>query len=489
MASHLRSWCSWCGSWNSNATSQPKCGYKQFEKCLGNVVTKIQSTKRTRLSLSIYLLDRRNVQRKRPSGLVFATLVTLSYAPNSNQSRFQRVAMFRCTSEATAELITTGWQQVKWHTRNSSQMCGVSACGPSITYVYTCQISTEKRATMILSPARPNTKTTRKCWPKPTLACIDTATVHWVLQLWVASWCTMQRNWHNSLGWIRCLLRSTLKIKSMQRWMAFVPRLAKPIVWDHWFRNQRCPCFGVRMQASSNSLPWNMKLNWSTRSWNHCDLSFLGRSVSEALVRGKQLTCQRSSSQQFHAGGSKKAPGDQVCQRSRVSSADLMVKIRWKSKLQCFSSYHANWKVCANSSARSCRKFQCRLSATSLRRSALWPLCFAPHLPQMLSTTTFAAQWWHSLATSWRNFLFSGANHGSIAYLLVVGVIAGTLPIFTSPTRTWWFSRGQDSASWFPRMDLTLFSSSLPARSRHQWTFVWSSVRQLPPLRLTDRSL
>ena len=82
----------------------------------------------------------------------------------------------------------------------------------------------------------------------------------------------------------------------------------------------------------------------------------------------------------------------QLCQRWRVSSADLMVKIRWKSKLQCFSSYHANWKMCACSSARSCRKFHCRLSATSLRRSALCPLCFALHLRQMLWTTTSAAQ-------------------------------------------------------------------------------------------------
>ena len=102
----------------------------------------------------------------------------------------------------------------------------------------------------------------------------------------------------------------------------------------------------------------------------------------------------------------------------------------------------------------------------------------------------------HSDSTLWQRrggsfcmFLFSRANHGSMPYRLVVGVIAGTLPIFISPTRTWWCSRGQDSASWFPRMDLTLFSSSLPATSRPQWTFVWSSVRQLPPLRLTDRSL
>ena len=115
-----------------------------------------------------------------------------------------------------------------------------------------------------------------------------------------------------------------------------------------------------------------------------------------------------------------------LCQRWRESSADLMAKIRWKSKLQCFSSYHANWKMCARSSARSCRKFHCRLSATSLHRSALCPLCFAPHLPQMPSTTTFAAQWWHSLATSWQKFLFSRANHGSMPYLLVIGVIAGT---------------------------------------------------------------
>ena len=70
------------------------------------------------------------------------------------------------------------------------------------------------------------------------------------------------------------------------------------------------------------------------------------------------------------------------------------------------------------------QKFHCRLSATSLRRSALCPLCFALHLPQMLSTTTSAAQCWHSLATSWRKFLFSRANHGSMPYLLVLGVIA-----------------------------------------------------------------
>ena len=123
-----------------------------------------------------------------------------------------------------------------------------------------------------------------------------------------------------------------------------------------------------------------------------------------------------------------------LCQRWRESSVDLIVKIRWKSKLQCFSSYHANWKMCARSSARSCRKFHCRLLATSLHRSALCSLWFAPHLPQMPWMTTFAARWWHSLATSWPKFLFSKANHGSMPYLLVIGVIAGTYSEF-SPVR------------------------------------------------------
>ena len=37
----------------------------------------------------------------------------------------------------------------------------------------------------------------------------------------------------------------------------------------------------------------------------------------------------------------------QLYQRWRVSSSDPIVKIRWKSKLRCFSNYHANWKMCA----------------------------------------------------------------------------------------------------------------------------------------------
>ena len=94
-----------------------------------------------------------------------------------------------------------------------------------------------------------------------------------------------------------------------------------------------------------------------------------------------------------------------------------------------------NWKMCARSSARSCRKFHCRLSAKSLRRSALCALCLPADLHQVLSTTTFAALWKHSLEASWRSFSSSGANHGSMPYQLVVGAITGVLPVFTSPLR------------------------------------------------------
>ena len=42
-------------------------------------------------------------------------------------------------------------------------------------------------------------------------------------------------------------------------------------------------------------------------------------------------------------------------------------------------------------------------------------------------------------------------------YHLVVGAITGVLPVFTSPKRTSWCSRGQDSASAFLRTDLKSF--------------------------------
>ena len=61
-------------------------------------------------------------------------------------------------------------------------------------------------------------------------------------------------------------------------------------------------------------------------------------------------------------------------------------------------------------------------------------------------------------------FVFKGKKHGSMPYLSVVGVVAGTLPIFTSQTRTLSCSRSLGSASWFRRMDLTWFSNSLPPK-------------------------
>ena len=45
----------------------------------------------------------------------------------------------------------------------------------------------------------------------------------------------------------------------------------------------------------------------------------------------------------------------QLYQRWRVSPADPIAKIRWKSKLRCFSNYHANWKMCA---PQLCEKLQ-----------------------------------------------------------------------------------------------------------------------------------
>ena len=162
----------------------------------------------------------------------------------------------------------------------------------------------------------------------------------------------------------------------------------------------------------------------------------------------------------------------QLCQRRRVGWADPIVKIRSKSKLHCFSNNHRNWKMCAHSFARSCRKFHCRLSAESLRRSALCTLCLPASLVQMLPTTTFGVLWWLSLEASWQSFLSSGVNHGSMPYHLVVGVIPGVLPVVTSRKRTSLCSRGQDSTNVFLCMDLKLSWNWLPATIRLQWTFV-----------------
>ena len=148
----------------------------------------------------------------------------------------------------------------------------------------------------------------------------------------------------------------------------------------------------------------------------------------------------------------------QLCQRWRVSWADPIVKIRWKSKLQSFSNYHANWKMCARSSARSCRKSRCRLSAKSLRRSALWR-----PLPSSRPPTNAADD--HIRCTVI-------ALSGSVVAELFV--LRGQQRLDAIPFGCWchYWGVGQDSASAFLCMDLKLFWNWLPATIRLQWTFV-----------------